>query len=46
MLDGSDTTLTARLSGVQSFARDTKVTLGFELENIHLFDAKHGKRLD
>jgi sn-glycerol 3-phosphate transport system ATP-binding protein len=46
MLDGSDTTLTARLSGVQSFARDTKVMLGFELENIHLFDAKHGKRLD
>ena len=44
-LDGTDTTLTARLSGVQKFARDTILSLGFALENIHLFDAKHGKRL-
>lgn len=46
MLDGADSSLTARLSGVQNFARDAKVRLGFDLENIHLFDAKHGKRLD
>lgn len=45
MLEGTDSTLTARLSGVHNFARDTKVTLGFELKNIHLFDAKHSKRL-
>jgi sn-glycerol 3-phosphate transport system ATP-binding protein len=44
-LDGSDSTVTARLSGVQNFARDTRISLGFALENIHLFDAKHGKRL-
>ena len=46
VLDGSDSTITARLSGVQTFTRDTKISLGFDLENIHLFDAKHGKRLD
>jgi len=45
VLDGSDSTVTARLSGVQNFARDTRLSLGFALENIHLFDAKHGKRL-
>ncbi|MBT6415842.1 sn-glycerol-3-phosphate ABC transporter ATP-binding protein UgpC [Candidatus Puniceispirillum sp.] len=46
ILDGSDSTITARLSGVQNFIRDAKVKLGFALENIHLFDATHGKRLD
>jgi len=45
-IEGSSDSLTVRLSGVQSFARGTSLTLRFDPENIHLFDAKTGLRVD
>ncbi|MEX0320493.1 MAG: sn-glycerol-3-phosphate ABC transporter ATP-binding protein UgpC [Ruegeria sp.] len=45
-LNGGDSVLSIRLHGVQTSAPGTRLPLTFAMENVHLFDAQNGARLN